>query len=140
MPSLPERYPFTPAGRVAVLALILALLGAASIVAFIARSRVEISLLALPVALGLLTRWEFCRKAALAYAVLHAAFTFGFVSFLLRIAISQPAATATGLYAPWHPTFQSIASTAFVVTFAFTVLRQPDVKAQFRPFAASPGA
>ena len=142
MPLQPERYPLTPAGRVAVFVLVLALVGAAGMVVFITSSRVEASLLAFPVALGLLTRREFWRKAAIAYAVLQAAFSVGVIAFLLRLAASQPAATATGpgLYAPWDPTFLSIASTTFIVTFAFTVLRQPDVRALFRPFTTATGA
>ena len=140
MTSQPTGNPFSPAGRVAVLAFVLALVGVTGIVSFLESSRVETTLLALPVAIGLLTRREFWRMAALVYAVLQAAVTFGFIAFLLRIAASQPAATATGPYAPWNPTFLSIAPAVFIVVFAFTVLRQPEVKVLFQPFRTAPGA
>ena len=140
MTSQPTRNPFSPAGRVAVLAIILALVGATGIVSFIESSRVETTLLALPVAIGLLTRREFWRTAALVYAVLHAAVAFGFVALLVRLAVSQPTAPTTGPYGPWHPGFPSIFAAGFIVVFGFTVLRQPEVKVLFRPFRAAPGA
>ncbi|CAG0929677.1 hypothetical protein PLCT1_01106 [Planctomycetaceae bacterium] len=140
MPSQPTSNPFSPAGRVAVLAIVLALVGATGIVSFIVSSRVETTLLALPVAIGLLTRREFWRIAALVYAVLQAAVSFGFVAILLRIAVSRPASPSTSPYIAWHLTLISIASATFIIVFAFRVLRQPEVKVLFRPFRAAPGA
>ena len=140
MTSQTVRNPFSPVGRVAFLAFVLALVGATGIISFIADSRVETTLLALPVALGLLTRRDFWRKAALVYAVLQAAVAFGFVAPLLRIVARQPAAAVTSSYAPWHHALLYIAPATFIIVFSFRVLRQPEVKALFRPFRTAPGA
>ena len=140
MTSQPARYPFTAAGRVAVLAIVLALVGATGIASFVMSSRVETALLALPVAIGLLTRREFWRKAALVFAVLQAAVAFGFGAVLLRVAFSQASAPSASPAVAWNPALVSIASAAFIIVFSFTVLRQPEVRVLFRPFHAAPGA
>lgn len=140
MTTTTHRPPIAPSGRVHVLSALLALVGAAGVTALITDSRVEPTLLALPIALGLLTRGEFWRKAALVYAVVNAAVAGGLVAFLLRLAANQPAATATGALAPRDPSgLPNIAAIATVI-FSFTILSQPEVKALFRPFRASPGA
>ena len=132
--------PIAPSGRVHVLSLLLALVGAAGVLTLITDARVEPTLLALPIGLGLLTRGEFWRKAALVFAIVNAAVAGGLVAFLLRIAASQPAATATGALAPRDPSGLSNIAAIVTLIFSFVILSQPEVKALFRPFRTSSGA
>ena len=126
--------PFTPAHRLGLLALVFALVGLGGVVSFVGHSRVELTTLSLPVALGLLTRRDLWRKAALGYVVLLAALSL--LLFALNVA-TAPSATA--------PVSSSVHVRAFgiallpivppVALFILTlgVLRRPDVSALFRP-------
>ena len=140
MPIALPRLPLAPSARVQALSVVLALVGAAGVVPLITDARVELPLLALPIALGLLTRGEFWRKAALVYAALNAAVEGGFFAFLLRLVANQPAATATGALAPRDPSGLPNIAAMVTLIFSFIILSQPEVRALFRPFRASPGA
>ena len=139
MTSRSALVPISPAARLTLLAAVMASIGAISTLSLVSSSRVEPGLLALPIGLGLLTRGAFWRIAAFAYCALHLAITFGIVPVLLRLATSQPAATATGLAAPPSLSFLSVSTTMFLVSFGFTVLRQPEVKVLFHGARLSPG-
>lgn len=60
---------FTPQRRIGVVALTFALVGLTGVPSLFADFRLDLTLLSLPVALGLLTHRESWRKAALAYVV-----------------------------------------------------------------------
>ena len=140
MTSHTARNPFSPAGRLSVLAFVLALVGLTGIASFIAASRVETTLLALPIALGLLTRREFWRRAALVYVVLQAAVALILVSFLLSAPASQASSIASTSYAATRASALPLFAAIVLVIFGFAILRQPDVKRLFQPFRTSPGA
>ena len=134
-----QHTPIAPSDRIIALSVLLALIGAAGIIPLFADSRVEPALLALPIALGLLTRGEFWRKAAFVYGALNAAIEGGVVAFLLRILARQPAATATGWLAPRDISSLSNVAAMALLSFTFVILSQPKVKALFHPFRTSPG-
>lgn len=140
MPIALPHLPLAPPARVQALSVLLAFVGAAGVIPLVTNARIELPLLALPIALGLLTRSEFWRKAALVYAVLNAAVEGGVFAFLLRILASQPAATATGALAPRDPSGLPNIAAMVTLIFSFIILSQPEVRALFRPFRAAPGA
>ena len=134
-----QQTPISPSGRLVVLSIIMAFVGAAAFIPLITDARVEPALFALPIAIGLLTRGEFWRMAALVYGVLHAAVAGGVVAFLLRLVAKQPADTAVGPLAPIDPSGLPNVAAVVLLIFTFVILRQPEVRALFRPFRSSSG-
>ena len=140
MTSHTVRNPFGPSARLLFLALVLSLVGLTGVASFIATSRIETTSLALPIALGLLTRKEFWRKAALAYVVVQAVVALIFVSFMLSAPASHTVATAYAPYATTRASALPLLAATVLVIFGFAILRQPDVKRLVQPSRTSPGA
>ncbi len=129
----PSRHRCTPHWRVRVLALALALIGTVSVLSLVTSGRFEFGLLALPVALGLLTRRELWRKVALGFALVNALSTAAFLAFVATIAFTQRLSPPSAISNGWPALLIAVASATFIVAFTFTVLRQSEVKAIFVP-------
>ena len=129
----PSRHRLTPHWRVRVLAIVLALVGTVSALSLVTSGRFEFGLLALPVALGLLTRREFWRKVALGFALANALSTAAFLAFVATIAFTQRLSPPSAISNGWPALLIAVASATFIVAFTFTVLRQSEVKAIFVP-------